>query len=262
MEYSTHEVATAAGTTARTLRHYDSIGLLTPRRVGRNGYRYYDDRSLVRLQRILLLRQLGLGLSGISELLSQQEPSPAAEARALTDHLHLLRAEQHQLAAQIASVERTIAALERSGADQEGHLMSQNIFDGFDHSAHREEVEQRWGPKAYASGAQWWDSLGAAGQTEWTENADRLSRDWAAAAARGEDPGSTAAQNLARRHVEWLEGIPGTRAHGRDGDLNGYLLGLGDLYVADERFAATYGGADGAAFVRDALRRYVDWARS
>ena len=55
-EWSIQEVARLAGTTSRTLRHYDAIGLLTPARIGTGGYRYYDSAALVRLQRILLLR--------------------------------------------------------------------------------------------------------------------------------------------------------------------------------------------------------------
>jgi hypothetical protein len=67
------------------------------------------------------------------------------------------------------------------------------------------------------------------------------------------------AQELARRHVEWLTGIPGTPAAGGTGerDIKGYVTGLGDMYVADPRFAANYGGEAGAAFVRDALRIYA-----
>ena len=65
---------------------------------------------------------------------------------------------------------------------------------------------------------------------------------------------SAAAQELAARHVAWLRGIPGTPA----ADLAGYVRGLGEMYVADERFGANYGGAEGAAFVRDALAVFAD----
>ncbi|HSU47497.1 MAG TPA: MerR family transcriptional regulator, partial [Arthrobacter sp.] len=61
-DWSIQDVARLAGTTSRTLRHYDDIGLLKPSRVGSNGYRYYDGAALLQLQRILLLRELGLGL--------------------------------------------------------------------------------------------------------------------------------------------------------------------------------------------------------
>jgi DNA-binding transcriptional MerR regulator len=61
-DWSIQDVARMAGTTSRTLRHYDDIGLLKPSRVGSNGYRHYDAAALLQLQRILLLRGLGLGL--------------------------------------------------------------------------------------------------------------------------------------------------------------------------------------------------------
>jgi MerR family transcriptional regulator, thiopeptide resistance regulator len=104
MERSIQELAKLAGTTSRTLRHYDEIGLLKPSSIGANGYRYYDDRSLVRLQRILLLRELGLGLPQIAEVLDRQ----TSEQRALEAHLAWLRQEQERLQKQIASVTSTM----------------------------------------------------------------------------------------------------------------------------------------------------------
>lgn len=269
MEYPIQQLAKAAGTTSRTLRHYDSIGLVTPSRIGSNGYRYYDDRSLVRLQRVLLLRELGLGLDAIGTVLAAQDASRAAgeqpnetEARVLTQHRELLVTEQQRIAAQIASVDRTIAALRAPVGDttheqREESLMAQNIFDGFDHTEYREEVEERWGADAYAKSDRWWRGLGAQGQQEWQQRVAQLSSDWATAAAVGEDPQSQTAQDLARRHVEWLRSAGGTPA-AEGGDLAGYVLGLADMYVADERFAANYGGVQGATFVRDALRHYVE----
>lgn len=259
MEYTIQEVAKSAGTTSRTLRHYDDLGLLRPSRVGHNGYRYYDDGSLVRLQRILLLRQLGLGLDAIRVVLDAQDAGPTTEVRILSDHLELLRDEQRRIGAQIGSVERTIAALTETGTERKReNLMSENIFDGFDHTQYKEEVEQRWGQDAYAKSDQWWRKLGAEGQAEWKQMMHQLGLDWIAAAERKEDPASPAAQELAERQIEWLRAIPGTPAHEEHGDLGGYLLNLGDLYVADERFAQNFGGVEGATFVRDTLRHYVE----
>ncbi|EYT54781.1 MerR family transcriptional regulator [Leucobacter sp. UCD-THU] len=271
MEHSIQQIARAAGTTSRTLRHYDRIGLVRPSRVGVNGYRYYDDRALVRLQRVLLLRELGLGLEAIGEVLRAQdaqarggEPPAVAEARILGAHLELLRRERARVDAQIGSVERTIAALDRAGraAPGEDHaeenLMSENMFDGFDHTRYREEVERRWGADAYARSDRWWRGLGEQGRAEWRARMERLGRDWIAAAGSGADPESAEGQDLARRHVEWLRGVPGTPASEAGGDLAGYVLGLAEMYAADDRFAANYGGAEGARFVRDALRVYVE----
>ncbi|QEO14814.1 MerR family transcriptional regulator [Agromyces intestinalis] len=249
MDWSIQEVARLAGTTSRTLRHYDDLGLLPPSRIGPNGYRYYDQGALVRLQRILLLRDLGLGLPAIAEVLDGQQ----SEARALAAHLEWLRQERERLARQIASVEKTMHAVE--GDEQ---IMAQEMFDGFDHTQYREEVEQRWGADAYARGDRWWRELGAEGQRDWTARVDALGRDWTAAAESGVAPDSETAQVLAARHVEWLRGIPGTPAATPGGDLKGYVVGLGEMYVADERFAANYGGEAGATFVRDALRAYAE----
>jgi hypothetical protein len=54
-----------------------------------------------------------------------------------------------------------------------------------------------------------------------------------------------------------LTSIPGTPASESGGDVRSYVVGLADMYVADARFAANYGGEAGAGFVRDALRVYA-----
>jgi DNA-binding transcriptional MerR regulator len=93
-EWSIQQISKIAGTTSRTLRHYDDVGLLAPSRIGHNGYRYYDPSALVRLQRILLLRELGLGLPQIADVLDRE----ASEVPALEGHLAWLRQEQGRLA--------------------------------------------------------------------------------------------------------------------------------------------------------------------
>lgn len=249
MDWSIQQIARLAGTTSRTLRHYDAVGLVTPSRVGDNGYRYYDADALVRLQRVLLLRELGLGIPAIAELLAQH----GRDADALRTHLTWLRQEQQRLARQIASVEGTIEKWQR-GED----LMAEDMFDGFDHTQYREEVEQRWGAEAYADSTRWWESQSPEQRKQWQERVTQLGADWTAAAQRGLDPAGPEAQALARRHADWLTGIPGTPRTADGRPAPAYLVGLGDMYVADERFAANYGGTAGATFVRDALRAFVE----
>ncbi|WP_091229533.1 MerR family transcriptional regulator [Microbacterium sp. 3J1] len=261
-DWSIQEIARLAGTTSRTLRHYDDVGLLRPSRIAHNGYRHYDESALVRLQRILLLRELGLGLPQIAEVLDPST-APQSEESALETHLALLREEQSRLARQIASVENTINAL-RGGEE----LMAENMFDGFDHTRYKEEVEQRWGRKAYADSDRWWRGMSDAERADWQQRVSDLGRDWIAAAESGIDPASAEAQDIARRHVDWLTGIPGTpaaalrQAQGPDDAVKAYVLGLGEMYVADPRFGANYatsaGGTQGAEFVRDALRIYAE----
>ncbi|QDY90163.1 MerR family transcriptional regulator [Arthrobacter sp. UKPF54-2] len=247
MEWSVQQIAKLAGTTSRTLRHYDGVGLLKPSRTGDNGYRYYDQPALLRLQRILLLRELGLGLPAIAEVLAQERPAETA----LASHLEWLKQEQDRLARQIASVQHTIEAVQ---AGKE--IMAEKMFDGFDHTRYQKEVEERWGQDAYAQGDAWWRGMGAADKEAWKRASRQLSDDWAAAAESGAAPDSPEAQDLARRQVEWLTAIPGTPA-AAGANLKDYVSGLGEMYVADPRFAANYGGAAGAAFVREALQAYA-----
>lgn len=249
MDWSIQEIAKLAGTTSRTLRHYGDVGLLEATRIGGNGYRYYDERALVRLQRILLLRDLGLGLPAIGEVLENERDS----GRALLNHLTWLRQERERLARQIATVEDTILTME--GGEQ---LMAENMFDGFDHTRYEEEVASRWGRDAYATGDAWWRSMTAVEKKEWQQRQAALAADWAAAASRGVAADSDEAQELARRQAEWLGSIPGTPGSAQGRPTREYFVGLGELYVADERFAANYGGVAGATFVRDAMKVYAE----
>lgn len=150
MEWPIQQIARIAGTTSRTLRHYDNIGLVPPSRIGSNGYRHYDEQSLVRLQRVLLLRELGLSLPQIADVLARE----IDEVAALTSHLTVLHQEQARLARQIASVSHTIKSLE--GKEP---LMADTMFDGFDHTKYKDEVEERWGEDSYARSDRWWRSM-------------------------------------------------------------------------------------------------------
>src|SRR5665648_625123 len=119
-------------------------------------------------------------------------------------------------------------------------------------------VEERWGKDAYASSDAWYRGMSEAERGAWKKRSATLGADGIAAAESGIAPDSDEAQALARRHADWLGGIPGTPGHGTGAPAKGYLLGLGDMYVADPRFAVNYGGVGGATFVRDALRVYAE----
>ena len=247
MEWSIQQIARLAGTTSRTLRHYDRLGLLAPSRIGENGYRYYDADALLRLQRILLLREMGLGLGAIAEILRGQD-----HEQALRGHLEALRRERRRLDDRIVSVETTITRLQRGEP-----LMADEMLNGFDPAKYRDEVIDRWGSDAYEQGDRWWRSMSAQERTEWQARSRALGEEWARAARRGIDPASEEARSLAHRHAEWLAGIPGTpRKHGRPSKE--YFIGLAELYVSDARFAGNYGGTEGAEFVREAMRAYAE----
>ncbi|WP_432111082.1 MerR family transcriptional regulator [Streptomyces sp. YPW6] len=242
MEWSVQEIARQAGTTSRTLRHYGDIGLLAPSRTGSNGYRYYDQDALVRLQRILLLRELGLSLPAIKDVLEGQRDT----AVALRAHLRLLEQEQARIGRQIASV-RTTLHKTREGME----LMAAEVFDGFDHTAHEQEVTERWGRDAYEEGDRWWRSLGDGEKKAFRDEHEAIARDWGRAREAGLAPDGPEAQDLARRHCAWLSSAKEPS--------RSYVIGLGEMYVADPRFGENYDrhGDGTAAFVRDALTAYA-----
>lgn len=114
-----------SGVTSRTLRYYDEIGLLRPARVGSNGYRYYDREQLLRLQQILLLRELGLDLTTIGKVVDAQHDPLEALRR---HHLRLLD-ERGRLDRLVATVAATVKHLEE-GTD----MPAEHIFEGFEMS--------------------------------------------------------------------------------------------------------------------------------
>src|SRR5947209_6282553 len=87
MTYSVGELAKLTGVTVRALHHYDEIGLVRPSQRSAAGYRLYDRDDVLRLQHVLLLREVGLPLDDIAAVLD--DPS-FDRARALRDHREVL----------------------------------------------------------------------------------------------------------------------------------------------------------------------------
>ena len=106
--YRTHEFAALSGVTVKTLRHYDRVGLLQPRRTAAR-YRVYTAADLARLRQILALRSLGLPLRRIRDLLA-----PGAPPLRLT-----LRQQRRLLEDRRRLIDRTIRALDVADAEFE-----------------------------------------------------------------------------------------------------------------------------------------------
>ncbi len=109
--YRIGTVARLAQVSVRTLRHYDDIGLLRPTRTDPSGYRWYGPAEVARLHRILVLRDLGVSLAEIGDLLDED-----VTPEQLRGILLLRRAEAHERIAtahqRLALVEARIALLE------------------------------------------------------------------------------------------------------------------------------------------------------
>jgi DNA-binding transcriptional MerR regulator len=248
MEWTIQELATRAGITSRTLRHYDRVGLLTPSRVGANGYRYYDATAVARLQRILLMRRLGMGLPAIAKVLADDVDAYDG----LRVHIAALEEERDRIDRQIRSVRHTLEALQ-AGAEPRMDVMLAGFNDHY-----KDEVISRWGERAFQVSNDWWHGKTLDQQLAWKQDTEDLVAAWVAAARAGISPASARAQALAARHIRWLTQIPGTPTADGDRELSiAMVRGLGDMYVDDPRFTGMYDDAAGATFVRDALHTYA-----
>ncbi|MBP0457537.1 MerR family transcriptional regulator [Streptomyces montanisoli] len=168
MSWSIADVARMSGVTSRTLRHYDAIGLLPPARIGSNGHRHYEEADLLRLQQILLMRELGLGLRAIQAVLD----SRADRVTVLREHHRRLLSERDRLDTLVRTVGRTIAELE----EKDGSAMTkinrpENLFEGFqassaDARAMDAEARQRW-PRAWEESRQAVQGMTDADQERW-----------------------------------------------------------------------------------------------
>ncbi|WP_431779382.1 MerR family transcriptional regulator [Microbacterium aurantiacum] len=243
-EWAIKDLAKATGLTSRALRHYEHIGLLHPSRVASNGYRFYGDAEVARLYRILSLRALDLPLPTIRRALDDH----TTLADAIEGHLALLEERRERITEQIADVRRVRDSV-RKGRD----MSIDDVFSGVDDSRYEEEVRTRWGDAAWERSAR-----RRAGMTdEQRADDDRRSLDvnaaLRAAAEDGEAPESGRFQDLVAAHHRWVTEQWGGKAPNREA-----YVGLAEMYVADARFAAVYGGEANAATIREAIRLWAD----
>jgi len=234
------EVARLSGVTARTLRHYDHIGLLVPAATDPGGRRRYGPAELHRLQRILLLRELGLGLAAIGRALADDGPS--ASLAALRRHHVWLSRERDRYTRLVETVRTTVETLERGGA-----MTPENLFAGFEHDPHEAEARSTWGDEAVDASVGRRRGWSADDAERARTGFDRVHRGLAQLRAGGAAPDDPRVQALIGEHhaVVSLFWTPGAAAY----------RGLGDLYVQDERFRAGIGQGDDALveFLRDAM---------
>jgi DNA-binding transcriptional MerR regulator len=106
------ELAQLAGTTVRAVRHYHRTGLLAEPERDHSGYRRYGAAALVRLLRVRRMRELGLSLERIAELLDSDEPT-------LHGALDALDAELAAQAERITAQRARLAELRASNPDPE-----------------------------------------------------------------------------------------------------------------------------------------------
>ena len=243
MKLQIKEFAELTGVSVRTLHYYDEIGLLKPSYVDeQNGYRFYDETSLERMQEILFYRELDFPLKSIAEILASPNYD---KQKALAEQKRLLTLKKERL-------ERLIAALEQT---EKGEI-TMSAFDNSEYETARQQYEdeakQRWGATdAYKesqaktagySKEKWNDVLGGL---------NGVFAEFATCRNGGDSVDGDTAQRLVKKLQDY---ITSNFYHCTDE----ILAGLSEMYVCDERFKNNIDshGEGTAEFVAEAIKIY------
>ena len=118
-EYRIGELAQLTNVTPRTIRYYESLGLLAPQRDDSSGYRYYTDIQRDRLQKIIRMKDAGLSLDDISQIIDLLMGDKQAE---------LQGKQQIILEKQLADVDHKIDQLTQLRTELQQHIAELNAF--------------------------------------------------------------------------------------------------------------------------------------
>ena len=248
MGYTVKQLSDLAGVSVRTLHYYDEIDLLKPSSVGANGYRYYEDEAVYRLQQILFFRELDLSLREIKTIID----SPAFDLLvALQAHRESLHDRVERLHDLIHTVDGTIAHL-----TGEIEMSQKQLFDGFteeEEKRYYQEARERYDSREVDASYKRWNQNTAAEKQRIKEEGNAIYTDLVALMHTGVD--SPEVQAVIARWHQHLRHFyePGVER----------LLGLGQLYVESPDFAAFFRALhpDLPEFMREAITLYCETLR-
>lgn len=232
MEYQINELAKLAGVSNRTLRYYEDIGLLQSHRKVANQYRYYDASHVNQLQHILILREMGLELSQIKELL--QEINQEQRLQMMENHLQALEQKRHRIEVIIHTVQSTIQALKG-----EITMKDKDKFEGLkdqliqkNDQLYQKEVVERWGEAAYLQSKKAFQSF----TKEQYDHFNQLAIDLIETLKKTKTDSNNEIlrRQVYQLHKEWL-----TIAWGGNYQKEAHF-DIVEMYVQDERFKAYY----------------------
>lgn len=238
------EFARMTNVSVRTLHYYDEIGLLKPSFVDeRNSYRFYDEHCLERMQEILFYRELDFSLKEISMILSSPN----------YDKLTALKKQKHLLTLKKERLEQLIMALD---GVMKGEELSMNVFDNSEFEKQREEyakeAKERWGDTdAYKESVKKTSDYTTKKWNEVNSAMEGIVAEFAKCRKNGSAPDSTEAQIIVKKWQDFITKNYYTCT-------NEILAGLGEMYVADERFKSNIdrNGKGTAQFICDAIKAY------
>jgi MerR family transcriptional regulator, thiopeptide resistance regulator len=242
--FTVKQLSKLAGVTPRTLHHYDEIGLLKPSRVGDNGYRYYGEESLLRLQQILFYRELGIPLEDIKKIMGRRDFDVLG---ALHNHKEALQKQVTRLNRLISTVDNTIIHLKGNTT-----MSDKAYFEGFseeEQEKYAAEAEQLYDAESVRESDRKWKAYPVAKKEAIMAEGKAVYTDMIAAMPKG--AASKDVQTIVerwRKHLEyfWTPNLD-------------QMLALANGYNDDPRFKANFDKMHPqlAEFMREAVSVYV-----
>lgn len=252
MEYTVDALSRLAGVSKRTLRYYDEIGLLAPKRKSSNGYRIYGAEEVDKLQQILFYRNLDMPLDTIQQVLTD---SHFDSEKALLEH------RQHLLVKK-AQVDQLLETLDKTLANKKGEfqMSDKEKFEGFkkellanNETQYGSEIREKHGSETIEKANQKFAGLSPEDYTNMQDLSAKIIKGLKLA-MQTEDSTSKEAIQLAQLHKEWL--MFTWPSYSKEAHQ-----GLAQMYVDDPRFTRFYNesvGTGAAKFLRDAIFNFLN----
>lgn len=250
MLYKTNELAKLSGVTSRTLRYYDLIGLLSPKRDEESNYRYYNSDDVDTLQQILLFKEMGLELAEIKKLISTLDKDK--RIKLLTEHLKALNLRKIKLEQLVNNVQNTIKTLKG-----ESTMSDKDKFKGLkeelirkNDKEYKDEVISKWSEEKYETSQNMFMDM----TKEKFDHFNNLFIEIIEVLKKikQDENNEDLKKKVAFLHKEWL-----TLAWGYyDRSIH---LNIVDMYIQDERFEKTFNeyGLGLTKILRDAVHKYI-----
>ncbi|HGD0495965.1 TPA: MerR family transcriptional regulator [Streptococcus agalactiae] len=230
------EISHISGISVRTLHYYDEIDLLPPSFVGENGYRYYDDESLIKLQEILLFKELEFPLKKIKEIMDSPN---YVRNQALLDQIRWLELKKQRLE----------EVIEHAKSIQRGKNMSDfTAYNQEELEAFQEEARTRWGDTD--SYKEFENSYSKNDFSMISQAMSQIFKDF------GQLKELSPTDEKVQKQVQILQDYITAQFYNCTNDL---LASLGIMYIQDERFQRSidnWGGQGTALFVSKAIDSY------
>jgi DNA-binding transcriptional MerR regulator len=242
--YTVKQLSTLAGVSIRTLHYYDEIGLLKPESVGANGYRYYGEDSLLRLQQILFYRELDLPLEDIKAIMGRRDFDVLS---ALEGHRRALLKRVERLNHLVETVSDTVLHLK--GLKEMSQKQLFKAFSEEEQEKYAQEAEQMYDPEIVRVSQKKWKSYTAADKQRIADEGNAAYEALVTAIPLGaSSPEAQAGVERWRKHMDYFW-TPSPEQ----------LVGLTELYNSDPRFKANFDQVDArlAEFMREAVKIYV-----